>query len=54
MTLPLVALTQKADTLIALGRELHAFGWVPATSGNFTMRLNQQAIALQFRQLQPR
>lgn len=28
----------KIDTLIAIGRDLHARGWVPATSGNFSMR----------------
>lgn len=28
-----------ADTLAGIGRDLHARGWVPATSGNFSMRL---------------
>ncbi len=29
---------------MAAGRELHARGWVPATSGNFSMRLGPQAV----------
>jgi len=33
----------KAQTLAAIGRELHARGWVPATSGNFSMRLNGES-----------
>ena len=44
MNSPLVSLTQKADTLIAIGRDLHARGWVPATSGNFSMRLTPSTV----------
>ncbi len=32
--------------LIEAGRDLHARGWVPATSGNFSARLNAAEIAL--------
>lgn len=34
----------KARALAATGRELHARGWVPATSGNFSMRLSDEAV----------
>lgn len=34
------AFADKAERLAAIGRELHARGWVPATSGNFSMRLD--------------
>ena len=33
----------RAQTLAAIGRDLHARGWVPATSGNFSMRLNGES-----------
>jgi methylthioribulose-1-phosphate dehydratase len=33
----------KIHTLIAIGHDLHARGWVPATSGNFSMRLDAQS-----------
>ncbi len=33
----------KARALVAAGRELHAQGWVPATSGNFSMRLSESS-----------
>lgn len=36
----------QVDALIEAGRELHARGWVPATSGNFSARLNAAEIAL--------
>jgi methylthioribulose-1-phosphate dehydratase len=36
----------QVDALIEVGRELHARGWVPATSGNFSARLNGAEIAL--------
>lgn len=35
---------QKAQALVATGRELHERGWVPATSGNFSMRLSESAV----------
>lgn len=35
---------QKARALADAGRELHARGWVPATSGNFSMRLNASSV----------
>lgn len=31
---------ERAATLATIGRDLHANGWVPATSGNFSMRLD--------------
>ncbi|WP_372748764.1 methylthioribulose 1-phosphate dehydratase [Litorivivens sp.] len=34
----------KARALAAAGRELHARGWVPATSGNFSMRLASDSV----------
>lgn len=34
----------KARALAAIGRELHARGWVPATSGNFSMRLSDSSV----------
>ncbi len=34
---------QRAETLAEIGRELHARGWVPATSGNFSMRLDEHS-----------
>ena len=37
---------QRVDALIEAGRELHARGWVPATSGNFSARLGSHEIAL--------
>lgn len=36
----------KAEALMATGRELHARGWVPATSGNFSLRLDAQSALL--------
>lgn len=33
----------KAQILAAIGRDLHARGWVPATSGNFSMRLDRES-----------
>jgi len=32
--------SSKAQALADIGRDLHAQGWVPATSGNFSMRLD--------------
>ena len=37
---------QQVCALIEAGRELHARGWVPATSGNFSARLSDTEIAL--------
>jgi len=34
------------DDLCRTGRDLHAHGWVPATSGNFSLRLADGAIAV--------
>jgi methylthioribulose-1-phosphate dehydratase len=36
----------RAQELVAAGRELHAQGWVPATSGNFSARVDDQHIAI--------
>lgn len=36
----------RADELIAAGRFIHARGWVPATSGNFSARLADGRIAI--------
>lgn len=38
--------SQQVRALIEAGRELHARGWVPATSGNFSARLSESEIAL--------
>ncbi|MDV3237818.1 MAG: methylthioribulose 1-phosphate dehydratase [Gammaproteobacteria bacterium] len=38
--------SQQVRALIDAGRELHARGWVPATSGNFSARLSDAEIAL--------
>lgn len=38
--------SQRVRALIEAGRELHARGWVPATSGNFSARLGEAEIAL--------
>lgn len=38
--------SQQVRALIEAGRELHARGWVPATSGNFSARLSGSEIAL--------
>jgi len=35
-----------ADALIEAGRVLHDKGWVPATSGNFSSRIDQQTMAI--------
>ena len=35
---------QKARALADTGRDLHARGWVPATSGNFSMRLSSNNV----------
>ena len=37
---------QQVRALIEAGRELHARGWVPATSGNFSARLDSDELAL--------
>ena len=37
---------QRAHELIAAGRTIHASGWVPATSGNFSARLADGNIAI--------
>ena len=36
----------RAQELVAAGRELHAQGWVPATSGNFSARVDGERIAI--------
>lgn len=38
--------TAQAQALVELGREFHARGWVPATSGNFSARVNAERIAI--------
>lgn len=38
--------TQKADELIAAGKFLDAHGWAPATSGNYSARLNESFAAI--------
>lgn len=32
--------------LVAVGRQLHQHGWVPATSGNFSLRLDSGEVAI--------
>ncbi|MDX9875163.1 MAG: methylthioribulose 1-phosphate dehydratase [Spongiibacteraceae bacterium] len=34
--------SERAEELAAIGSDLYQRGWVPATSGNFSMRLNEQ------------
>lgn len=34
------AIRRKAERLAAIGHDLHSRGWVPATSGNFSMRID--------------
>lgn len=38
--------TDQAQALVELGREFHARGWVPATSGNFSARVDAERIAI--------
>jgi methylthioribulose-1-phosphate dehydratase len=45
MTLSVDFRTQ-ARTLVEAGRELHARGWVPATSGNFSARVDDRHVAV--------
>lgn len=40
------ALQEQAAALISAGREIHARGWVPATSGNFSARLDETHAAI--------
>lgn len=42
----LIDATEAATAITDAGRTLHANGWVPATSGNFSMRLADDAIAI--------
>lgn len=42
----LVDYRQQAETLLQLGREFHARGWVPATSGNFSARVDAGRVAI--------
>jgi len=35
-----------ADGLISVGRQLHDKGWVPATSGNFSSRIDEREMAI--------
>lgn len=37
---------RQAQALVELGREFHARGWVPASSGNFSARIDAQRIAI--------
>jgi methylthioribulose-1-phosphate dehydratase len=37
---------KRAGELVAAGCELHAQGWVPATSGNFSARVDDKSIAI--------
>jgi methylthioribulose-1-phosphate dehydratase len=46
MTLKTDEFFSKADELIAAGRFIDSKGWVPATSGNFSARLNDGNIAI--------
>jgi methylthioribulose-1-phosphate dehydratase len=34
------------DALAETGRAIHAWGWVPATSGNFSVRLDNDSVAI--------
>src|SRR5207244_11594616 len=36
----------QARMLVETGRELHARGWVPATSGNFSARVDDRHVAV--------
>jgi methylthioribulose-1-phosphate dehydratase len=38
--------TAQARMLVEAGREFHARGWVPATSGNFSARVNDSCVAV--------
>ena len=38
--------TQRADTIINVAREIARLGWTPATSGNFSMRLDAEHAAI--------
>jgi methylthioribulose-1-phosphate dehydratase len=40
------ALATCAETIVATGRELAALGWTPATSSNFSMRLDPRHVAV--------
>ena len=46
MSHPVVDYRQQAETLLELGREFHARGWVPATSGNFSARVDAGRVAI--------
>lgn len=39
-------MTKAATTIAATGRTIYSKGWVPATSGNFSMRLGENDIAI--------
>lgn len=39
-------LAERAAEIVASGRELAALGWAPATSGNFSMRLDEKHAAI--------
>ncbi|KPK11203.1 MAG: methylthioribulose-1-phosphate dehydratase [Acidithiobacillales bacterium SG8_45] len=41
-----MSFADSADALIEAGRILHDKGWVPATSGNFSMRLDGEEMAI--------
>lgn len=41
-----ISLAAATDLIIKTGSRLHAHGWVPATSGNFSMRLGERDVAI--------
>jgi methylthioribulose-1-phosphate dehydratase len=43
---PAVDYSAQAQALVELGREFHARSWVPATSGNFSARVDAERIAI--------
>lgn len=43
---PMTTLAAAAESIAASGRDIFSRGWVPATSGNFSMRLDDSQIAI--------
>ncbi len=41
-----IALAERADAIADAARELAAFGWTPATSSNFSMRIDEDLAAI--------
>ena len=39
-------ISPQAEALVGIGHEFHARGWVPATSGNFSARVDSTRIAI--------